>query len=78
MDNKQQLKYQKLDKSQYVYTKCYCEENIWNLCSSFKDHGDPDLEDYAVFISNENKTVPFFEVDGRYVVWVDVLVIIHV
>lgn len=40
-------------RQEYKYTPCYCEENIYHLCKL-----DPDLT--PIFISNCNKTVPFF------------------
>ncbi|XP_056447442.1 protein N-terminal glutamine amidohydrolase [Gadus chalcogrammus] len=45
-----------------VYTSCYCEENVWKLCE-FVNAQTPDLlrEVYAVFISNERRTVPLWK-----------------
>jgi protein N-terminal glutamine amidohydrolase len=36
-----------------MYTSCYCEENIYHLCATDKDFS-------AVFVSNPNKSVPFW------------------
>ena len=43
-----------------VYTSCYCEENIYLLAESFCDGARcvvPDWDVYAVFVSNDQKTV---------------------
>lgn len=48
------------DKNEVIYTACYCEENIWKLleyCVKNKENKD---ELFAVFISNENKTIPIW------------------
>ncbi|KAL6456957.1 hypothetical protein MHYP_G00339200 [Metynnis hypsauchen] len=45
-----------------VYTSCYCEENVWKLCEYIKDQQTcPTDEVYAVFISNERRTIPIWK-----------------
>jgi hypothetical protein len=61
------------NKSDYVYTHCYCEENIWKLCESLKkeeaeENKEPTTK-WIVFISNDNKTIPIFQ-KYSHVVWV--------
>ncbi|KXN82573.1 Protein N-terminal glutamine amidohydrolase [Leucoagaricus sp. SymC.cos] len=62
--------------SDYIYTRCYCEENIYLLCQELMVRQDvrERWEVWAVFISNENKTVALWEqkaarVAGAPVVW---------
>jgi len=49
-----------------TYTSCYCEENVWCLCkrlcaAAAADNPDHLLDSsFAVFISNENRTVPLW------------------
>ncbi|KAF5908538.1 protein N-terminal glutamine amidohydrolase [Clarias magur] len=44
-----------------VYTSCYCEENVWKLCEHIQSQGTCSLDEvYAVFISNENKSIPIW------------------
>ena len=54
-----------------TYTSCYCEENVWKLCQRVDQEeqsntADGSKEDkrpgcyYAVFISNESRTVPLW------------------
>ncbi|KAI9140849.1 N-terminal glutamine amidase-domain-containing protein [Paraphysoderma sedebokerense] len=45
-------------RSKCVYTSCYCEENVYFLIKSLPD----ELKEhaYAVFVSNENQTVPMW------------------
>ncbi|KAF8803507.1 hypothetical protein BYT27DRAFT_7195342 [Phlegmacium glaucopus] len=45
--------------SNYIYTSCWCEENIYLLCQNFiQNQSLRDLwEVFAIFISNSNKTV---------------------
>nr|GAT43997.1 predicted protein [Mycena chlorophos] len=42
------------------YTPFYCEENIWHLCSAFLQHQTA-LQTWAVFVSNESKTVALWQ-----------------
>lgn len=44
-----------------VYTSCYCEENVWQLCSWFRSEGDPLQEFQVLFISNHHRTVPLWK-----------------
>lgn len=49
-----------LSKSQCVYTKCYCEENVWKLCEKLISHhyfNNQETTVYAAFISNSTKSV---------------------
>ncbi len=45
----------------YIYTSCYCEENVYLLAQTFVEqlaaHEDPEWEVYVVLISNDDKTV---------------------
>eukprot|EP01116_Phalansterium_solitarium_P005365 TRINITY_DN1692_c0_g2_i2.p1 TRINITY_DN1692_c0_g2~~TRINITY_DN1692_c0_g2_i2.p1 ORF type:complete len:195 (-),score=19.04 TRINITY_DN1692_c0_g2_i2:77-661(-) len=59
-------------RKKYPYQYCYCEENIYKLIEVFREEecADRDLaDDYVVFISNPNKTVPFYKFDGTRIVW---------
>ncbi|KAM4689308.1 protein N-terminal glutamine amidohydrolase [Discoglossus pictus] len=50
------------DRSQCLYTSCYCEENVWKLCEYIRDHCPRPVEEFfAVFISNENKMIPIWK-----------------
>ncbi|KAF9452261.1 hypothetical protein P691DRAFT_722298 [Macrolepiota fuliginosa MF-IS2] len=60
----------------YTYTRCYCEENVYLLCQEFMTRKDvhEHWEVWAVFISNERKTVALWEQkvareEGAPVVW---------
>lgn len=45
-----------------VYTSCYCEENVWKLCSWFRSEGEIQLQELqALFISNHYRTVPLWK-----------------
>jgi len=57
-------------RSEYPYTFCYCEENIWKL-EQIRLGEDPTRKetDHIVFISNESKKVPVWTAKGEYVVW---------
>ena len=53
-------------KSDQTYTSCYCEENVWKLCDKIQNSKNlRNLVEkgnvYAIFISNENKTVPLWQ-----------------
>ncbi|GLJ16219.1 hypothetical protein SUGI_0271830 [Cryptomeria japonica] len=65
-----------IQRSQFKYTSCYCEENVYMLCKSLcsagvaTSHGS-DL--FVVFISNENRQIPLWhqkpsEIEGL-VIW---------
>ena len=45
-------------KEDCIYTKCYCEENVWKLCESLACCQQNRA--FAVFISNHNKSVPLW------------------
>lgn len=67
------------NKSVQDYTSCYCEENVWKLCEKICHSKNlaPLLEEesvFAIFISNDNKTVPLWcqlasQDQEGYVVW---------
>ncbi|KAG8183591.1 hypothetical protein JTE90_025146 [Oedothorax gibbosus] len=44
-----------------MHTKYYCEENVWKLCEYVQKNQFQKLHQcYAIFISNENKTIPLW------------------
>lgn len=45
-------------KEDLIYTSCYCEENVWKLLH--KIPAEYKKDSYAVFISNDSKTVPIW------------------
>nr|CAG4646524.1 EOG090X0C0Q [Macrothrix elegans] len=50
-----------LQKSDCVYTSCYCEENIWHICKILRDRNHSLLgSSYAVFISNDMEAIPLW------------------
>ncbi len=50
-----------LDRTSFAYTSCYCEENVHKLCGELGSEDETRMRDlYVVFISNKNKTVPFW------------------
>ncbi|XP_071941162.1 protein N-terminal glutamine amidohydrolase-like [Antedon mediterranea] len=63
------------NRDECIYTSCYCEENVWKLCSKLQDGGRlQQLKNvYAVFISNNTKMIPIWEQrsaeQGSFVVW---------
>lgn len=67
-----------------VYTSCYCEENVWKLCEYIKDQETcPVDEVYAVFISNEKRTIPIWKQKASRggdepVIWDYHVVLLHV
>ncbi|XP_028819103.1 protein N-terminal glutamine amidohydrolase [Denticeps clupeoides] len=66
-----------------IYTSCYCEENVWKLCEYVQEQRTcPTEEVYAVFVSNERKTIPVWkQKSGRGsepVVWDYHVVLLHV
>lgn len=45
-----------------IYTSCYCEENVWQLCSWFRSEAEVPLHELQVlFISNHHRTVPLWK-----------------
>ncbi|CAM6126930.1 unnamed protein product [Calypogeia fissa] len=51
------------DVSNFQYTSCYCEENIYHLCKTLSEQGlaAKDASDlFVVFISNPTQRVPFW------------------
>merc|ERR1712002_1239693 len=53
------------------YASCYCEENVYKLCSRLKSMDQVDLC-WAVFISNAGRSVPLWHQkagNGMVVVW---------
>ncbi|CAJ0834213.1 4373_t:CDS:2 [Entrophospora sp. SA101] len=69
-------------KKDLIYTKCYCEENIYHLCKEFLlDEKNEDYKEgiYVCFISNEDKVVPLFrqsssELENGLVLWVNIMI----
>ncbi|CAO1371188.1 unnamed protein product [Diamesa serratosioi] len=57
------------------YVSCYCEENVWKLCEQVKKQHPNELsKSYAVFVSNERRTVPLWRQkagrgEDKLVVW---------
>uniref|UniRef100_A0AAG5D561 Protein N-terminal glutamine amidohydrolase n=1 Tax=Anopheles atroparvus TaxID=41427 RepID=A0AAG5D561_ANOAO len=57
------------------YVSCYCEENVWKLCEQVKKTHPSELSKcYAVFVSNERRTVPLWRQkagrgDEKLVIW---------
>ncbi|CAF1166362.1 unnamed protein product [Adineta ricciae] len=65
----------RVERDRCVYTACYCEENIWKLCESWKQNDANHLTTlYAVFISNQQRQIPVWEQksssrDDHLVIW---------
>ncbi|KAL0961942.1 hypothetical protein UPYG_G00333720 [Umbra pygmaea] len=64
------------------YTSCYCEENVWKLCEQIQTQTQISLDEmYAVFISNEKRTIPIWKQkssrEGQPVVWDYHVVLLH-
>ncbi|CAI7897798.1 unnamed protein product [Closterium sp. NIES-54] len=48
-------------RSDFTYTSCYCEENVYLLCRSLVSRGVAHVDDLAVvFISNPDRKVPMW------------------
>lgn len=48
----------KFNRNSLLYTACYCEENIYMLCSEIKKRKPELLNNFSVmFISNDNRSV---------------------
>src|SRR2546421_12646824 len=47
----------RLDRKQFRYAACYCEENIWHLAGDARILGD---ERHVVFISNAARCCPLW------------------
>ncbi|EDV29694.1 uncharacterized protein TRIADDRAFT_52358 [Trichoplax adhaerens] len=58
------------------YTPYYCEENVWKLCERIQQSSKAVIQEfYAVFISNDNKTVALWkqqasDKENGLIVWV--------
>ncbi|XP_052801092.1 protein N-terminal glutamine amidohydrolase-like [Mya arenaria] len=49
------------EQSSVIYTNCYCEENVWQLCNTVKSRFSDELcRCYCVFISNKEKQIPLW------------------
>ncbi|XP_028402330.1 protein N-terminal glutamine amidohydrolase-like [Dendronephthya gigantea] len=64
-----------------IYTSCFCEENVWKLCESFKEKLRL-CEFYVVFISNPSKQIPLWcqrssEINSQPVVWDYHVILLH-
>ncbi|KAG5678570.1 hypothetical protein PVAND_008233 [Polypedilum vanderplanki] len=61
--------------SECSYVSCYCEENVWKLCEQVEKQYPNELSKcYAVFVSNERRTVPLWRQkagrgEDKLVVW---------
>jgi hypothetical protein len=68
----------KFDRSGLLYTACYCEENIYMLCSDIFKKRPELIDDFSViFISNDHRSVPLWQQragrgDEHVVLWVGV------
>ncbi|KAL9546634.1 hypothetical protein MBANPS3_006574 [Mucor bainieri] len=52
----------KFDRSNLLYTACYCEENIYMLCSEILKKRPELMDDFSVlFISNDHRSVPLWQ-----------------
>lgn len=62
-----------LSKSECVYTRCYCEENVWHICDYIRRKFSDLLHKCVViFISNENKSIPIWQQKANqsgFVIW---------
>eukprot|EP00892_Ulva_mutabilis_P010121 jgi/Ulvmu1/7481/UM037_0025.1 len=47
-----------MDKGDFRYTSCYCEENVYYMLQKLDESWEGDL--YAVLMSNSNRTVPIW------------------
>ncbi|XP_057365297.2 protein N-terminal glutamine amidohydrolase-like [Daphnia carinata] len=51
----------RITREECIYTNSYWQENVWHLCNYFRGNHPALLHEcYAVFISNENQTVPLW------------------
>ncbi|KAK7791700.1 hypothetical protein R5R35_008714 [Gryllus longicercus] len=63
------------NRSDCKYTPCYCEENVWKLCSEVRDRQPAELPScYVVFVSNDKRTVPLWrqragKEEEKLVIW---------
>ncbi|XP_050408163.1 protein N-terminal glutamine amidohydrolase [Patella vulgata] len=63
------------DRLDCVYTKCYCEENVWKLCDFIKGRTPDVLSNcFCVFISNKKRQIPLWSQkhskrDDKLVLW---------
>ncbi|ORE02054.1 hypothetical protein BCV72DRAFT_298427, partial [Rhizopus microsporus var. microsporus] len=63
-----------IEKDKCVYTKCYCEENIYMLCKEIDEKYPEMLDKFTVvFISNDERKIPMWAqkscVDDYPIVW---------
>ncbi|XP_065574626.1 protein N-terminal glutamine amidohydrolase-like [Artemia franciscana] len=69
--------------SECIYTSCYCEENVWHLCSWVRTHRPEEISRCsAVFISNSKKQIPLWRQragrgEERLVIWDYHVVFLH-
>lgn len=69
----------------YSYNFCFLlncsEENVWKLCEQVKKQHPNELsKSYAVFVSNERRTVPLWRQkagrgEDKLVVWVNIYIL---
>lgn len=66
---------------QYVEIICFSEENVWMLCEKVSKENAEELSRcYAVFVSNEGRTVPLWRQkaghgDDHIVMWVNIVLV---
>ena len=64
-----------LKREECVYTSCYCEENVYQICKNVANgNAQSSKESYAVFISSPKRVVPIWKQKsckdpGSYVAW---------
>ncbi|CAD5116664.1 unnamed protein product [Dimorphilus gyrociliatus] len=62
-----------LSKSDCIYTPCFCEENVWNICDYLRRKFSALFHKcVVVFISNENNSVPIWKQKANHsglVIW---------
>ncbi|XP_056153850.1 protein N-terminal glutamine amidohydrolase isoform X2 [Lampris incognitus] len=70
-------------KDDCVYTRCYCEENVWKLCEFISAQKQvPAGEVHVVFISNERRMIPLWKQksgqEDEPVIWDYHVILLHV
>ncbi|KAG2182191.1 hypothetical protein INT43_007118, partial [Umbelopsis isabellina] len=69
-------------RAELLYTRCYCEENIYQLCRWVKATKENVLGDLTVvFISNPLRRIPIWEqsssVEGNFLIWDYHVILVH-
>lgn len=65
---------QTFEKTQYLYTPLFCEENIWHLGHTLANHSQLDMEkSWVLMITNPEHTIPLMNQQaaepGRAILW---------